>query len=60
MISVFFVMEDPHRFYEPYVGRNRELYDLIAAGDGPAAEHYLAEYLDDAETELTAAYSVPL
>lgn len=54
---VFFVMEDPHRFYEPYVARNRELLDLIAAGDGPAAEHYLAKYLTDAETELIEAYS---
>lgn len=55
---VFFVMEDPHRFYEPYVARNRELLDLLAAGDGPAAEHYLDKYLDDAESELTEAYSL--
>jgi DNA-binding GntR family transcriptional regulator len=54
---VFHVMDDPRRFHEPYVVRNRELFELIRAGDGPGAERYLATYLDDAQRQLLETYA---
>jgi DNA-binding GntR family transcriptional regulator len=53
---VFHVMSDPRRFHEPYLLRNGDIADRIAAGDGRGAEHMLAEYLQDAERQLVGAY----
>lgn len=55
---VFHVMADPRRFHQPYLTRNRELFELIRAGDGPAAEEYLMTYLDDAQLQLLDAYAI--
>jgi DNA-binding FadR family transcriptional regulator len=49
-------MGSPREFHEPYLARNRRLYDLIAEGDVAAAERELRSYLDDAEAQLTKAY----
>jgi DNA-binding GntR family transcriptional regulator len=54
---VFHVMDDPRRFHEPYLARNRELFQLIRAGDGEGAAAALASYLDDAERQLVEAYT---
>lgn len=54
---VFHVMANPRGFHEPYLSRNRELVELLDAGDFEAAEQVLAGYLDDAEAELVGAYA---
>jgi DNA-binding GntR family transcriptional regulator len=54
---VFHVMADPKRFHEPYLTRNREILDLLRAGDQVLAAARLREYLDDAERQLAAAYA---
>jgi len=56
MRLVFHEMGSPREFHEPYLARNRRLYDLIADGDVAAAERELRSYLDDAEAQLTKAY----
>lgn len=53
---VFVVMDDLREFHEPYLKSNRELYEMLAAGDASGAEAALAAYLDTAETQLLAAY----
>lgn len=55
---VFHVMNDPRWFHEPYLGRNQEILDALEDGNGAAAEKLLAAYLDDAERQLVAAYTV--
>jgi len=54
---VFHVMADPQRFHEPYLSRNREIFDLIKSRDHRGAARELERYLDDAERELTEAYT---
>jgi DNA-binding GntR family transcriptional regulator len=54
---VFHVMGDPRRFHEPYLARNREILALLEAGDGPAAELLLANYLDSAQQQIVSAYA---
>lgn len=56
MRLVFHEMGSPREFHEPYLARNRRLYDLIARGEAAAAERELRSYLDDAEAQLTKAY----
>ncbi|MDT0445748.1 GntR family transcriptional regulator [Streptomyces johnsoniae] len=53
---VFHVMEDPRRFHEPYLPRNREILATLAAGDTTGAEAMLASYLDDSRRQLSEAY----
>ncbi|MFF0523676.1 GntR family transcriptional regulator [Actinomadura nitritigenes] len=56
MRLVFHEMGSPREFHEPYLARNRRLYDLLERGDVAAAEAELRSYLDDAEAQLTKAY----
>lgn len=56
MRLVFHEMGSPREFHEPYLARNRRMYDLLAAGEHEAAERELRSYLDDAETQLMRAY----
>ncbi|MBO2462203.1 GntR family transcriptional regulator [Actinomadura violacea] len=56
MRLVFHEMGSPREFHEPYLARNRRLYDLLERGDTGAAEAELRSYLDDAEAQLTKAY----
>lgn len=53
---VFVVTADLREFHQPYLASNRELYELLAAGDVAAAEKALAAYFDAAEGQLLAAY----
>jgi len=54
---VFHVMANPRVFHEPYLSQNRELVDLLDAGDFEQASRKLAAYLDVAEAELVGAYA---
>jgi DNA-binding GntR family transcriptional regulator len=54
---VFHVMAAPRTFHEPYLQDNRRILELLLAGDLDAAERALADYLDTAEAQLTAAYA---
>jgi DNA-binding FadR family transcriptional regulator len=56
MRLVFHEMGSPREFHEPYLARNRRLYDMIARGDLAAAERELWSYLNDAEAQLTKGY----
>ncbi|WP_067458106.1 GntR family transcriptional regulator [Actinomadura macra] len=56
MRLVFHEMGSPREFHEPYLARNRRIYDLLAAGAVQDAERELRAYLDDAEAQLTTAY----
>jgi len=51
---VFHVMDDPHRFHEPYVRRNAEIATLIERARRAEAAEALVGYLDDAESQLLA------
>ncbi|MFD0688873.1 GntR family transcriptional regulator [Actinomadura fibrosa] len=59
MRLVFHEMGSPREFHEPYLARNRRIYDLLAAGAADEAERELRAYLNDAETQLTTAYKEP-
>ncbi len=54
----FHAMVDAQEFHGPFVQRNRILAELIAAGDGEAAERELIDYLAQAESQLLRAYSL--
>jgi DNA-binding GntR family transcriptional regulator len=53
---VFHVMADPRRFPEPYLARNREILERLAAGDPAGAAALLTRYLEDAEQQLVTSY----
>ncbi|NEC09224.1 GntR family transcriptional regulator [Streptomyces sp. SID7909] len=53
----FHVMADPRRFHEPYLSRNREITNRLAAGDAAGAERMLAFYLEDSRRQLAEAYA---
>ncbi|MDJ1138445.1 GntR family transcriptional regulator [Streptomyces iconiensis] len=52
----FHIMDDPRRFYEPYLTRNREIVRTLEAGDAPEAERLLGFYLEDSRRQLIEAY----
>jgi DNA-binding GntR family transcriptional regulator len=52
----FHVMQDPRTFHEPYLGRNREILQRLAAGDASSAAELLESYLQDAERQVVAGY----
>ncbi|WP_030066458.1 GntR family transcriptional regulator [Streptomyces natalensis] len=54
---VFHVMDDPQRFYAPYLVRNRQIADTLLAGDAAAAERLLLAYLEDSRGQLSGAYA---
>jgi DNA-binding GntR family transcriptional regulator len=56
----FHVMADPRRFHEPYLTRNRQLADRLAAGDAAGAERMLGFYLEDSRRQLAEAYAMRL
>jgi len=53
---VFYVMDNPRWFHEPYLVRNEEILDALASGHGEYAAELLCKYLEDAEQQLLAAY----
>jgi DNA-binding GntR family transcriptional regulator len=52
---VFHMMDDPHRFHDPYVHRNAGIVTSIERGEVAAADQALRVYLDDAERQLLDA-----
>ncbi|HEV7625040.1 MAG TPA: GntR family transcriptional regulator [Streptomyces sp.] len=52
----FHVMDDPRRFYEPYLSRNREILTTLEAGDAESAERMLSFYLEDSRRQVIEAY----
>ncbi len=50
-------MKNPRAFHEPYLGRNRDILQLIEAGDALGAERLLGAYLSDAERQLVQEHS---
>jgi DNA-binding GntR family transcriptional regulator len=54
---VFHVFHTPRELHEPYLRVNREIYQLLAAGETLAAAAALAGYLDAAERQLVNAYA---
>ncbi len=54
---VFHVMDDPRRFHEPYLTRNRQILEALREGDVVGAERLLAAYLFDSQRQLTGAYA---
>jgi hypothetical protein len=51
----FHAVSSPQRLYEPYIGRNRELLDVLAAGEFEKAAERLEVYLEDSLAELLDA-----
>lgn len=51
----FHAVASPQRLYEPYVGRNRALLEVLAAGEFERAAKELEEYLQDSLAELLDA-----
>ncbi|MBV2364746.1 GntR family transcriptional regulator [Streptomonospora nanhaiensis] len=56
---VFHVMAAPRDFYEPYLDRNRAIYELMAAGAFDTAAAELSGYFDIAERQLLDAFTAP-
>ncbi len=54
---VFHVMDDPRRFHEPYLTRNRAILEALRDGDAGQAERLLAHYLVDSQRQLSGAYA---
>jgi DNA-binding GntR family transcriptional regulator len=52
----FHAIADLRGFHEPFLARNREILELLAAGDGAGAERVLACYLHEAELQITEVY----
>ncbi|MGW8376375.1 GntR family transcriptional regulator [Streptomyces sp. ODS28] len=52
----FHVMDDPRRFHEPYLTRNRDILGRLQEGDAAGAERMLGFYLEDSRRQLTEAY----
>lgn len=51
----FHTVASPQRLHEPYVGRNRRLLELVAAGESKRAAEELESYLHDSLAELLEA-----
>ncbi|KOG85534.1 GntR family transcriptional regulator, partial [Streptomyces varsoviensis] len=54
---VFHVMDDPRRFHEPYLSRNRHILEALQAGAVAEAERLLTGYLEDSLRQLSGAYA---
>jgi DNA-binding GntR family transcriptional regulator len=54
---VFHVMDDPQRFYAPYLVRNRQIAEALQAGHVAEAERLLRAYLEDSRGQLSGAYA---
>jgi DNA-binding GntR family transcriptional regulator len=46
---VFCTAPDESRFQAPWLARDRQIHELLAEGDKPAAEDAMSRYLDDSE-----------
>lgn len=55
---VFHVMAQVKDFHEPYLAVNRQIADLLTAGEPATAELRLLDYFDRAESQLLAAFEL--
>lgn len=53
---VFHVVNSPRQFHEPYLERNEQILQRLAAYELTPAERLLRRYLDDAEAHILANY----
>jgi DNA-binding GntR family transcriptional regulator len=53
----FGLLDSPERLHEPYIDRNGEIMDLLAAGDQANAAALMARYLDESERVVLAAFA---
>lgn len=53
---IFHIAASAHVLHAPYVGRNRALLELLAAGEVERAADKLESYLHDSEEQLLLAY----
>ncbi|RED02851.1 GntR family transcriptional regulator [Ectopseudomonas oleovorans] len=49
---LFSLAPDEEHFQRPWIIRDRQIHDLLAAGQGQAAAEAMASYLDDSENRL--------
>jgi DNA-binding GntR family transcriptional regulator len=54
----FQLMDDPRRFHEPYLARNRQILQRLHEGDTEQAEQLLDAYLQDSLHQLAGAYAL--
>ena len=52
MRLLFSLAPDEEHFQRPWIARDRQIYDLLAAGHRQAAGEAMASYLDDSENRL--------
>lgn len=53
----FGLLDSPERLHEPYIDRNREILDRLASGDQANAAALMAQYLDESERVVLAAFA---
>lgn len=53
----FGLLDSPERLHEPYIDRNGEILDLLAAGQQARAAEVLATYLDNSERVVLEAFA---
>lgn len=53
----FGMLDSPERLHEPYITRNAEILELLEADDPPAAAALMAQYLDESERLVLAAFA---
>lgn len=53
----FGLLDSPERLHEPYIDRNARILELLRAGDPAGAAKMLAEYLDESERLILAAFA---
>jgi len=52
----FHVVDDPRRLHEPYLARNRQILQVLQAGERPEAEKLLEVYLQDSLERVVEVY----
>ncbi|MTD99814.1 GntR family transcriptional regulator [Paracoccus sp. YIM 132242] len=53
----FGLLDSPERLHEPYIDRNGQILDLLAGGEQARAAALLAQYLDESERVVLAAFA---
>ncbi|MFC0627059.1 GntR family transcriptional regulator [Kribbella deserti] len=53
---IFHIIALPQELHEPYIARNRQLYEMLVAGRYGAAADELNQYLLDSEERILAAF----
>ena len=59
MRLVFCAAPDEEHFQAPWLARDRQIHDLLAEGEKPAAQEAMSLYLDDSEQLLLDMLSHP-